>query len=172
MCPDDGCSYGSDPFDLDRDFVAWLEEAWWSTRISDAVGCAGDDEVTGIQSHRLTQVGQDVADAEDHVRGVSVLHDLAVDAGDDAQAVPRITHFIRGDDLAHRTALVGILADGPLSGAVLGLARSEIVERGVTEHGLQSFRGRHVFQSLADDCNEFALPIQAQLAGWDRRRRA
>src|SRR6266849_2587634 len=102
----------------------------------------------------------------------AVMHDLAVDAGDDAQAVPRITNFIRGDDLAHRTALVGILADGPLSGAVLGLAGSEVVERGVTEDSLESFHRRDVFQSLADDCYEFALPIQALLAGRDRRRRA
>ena len=55
---------------------------------------------------------------------------------------------------------------------MLGLAGSEVVERGVTEDSLESFHRRDVFQSLADDRNEFALPIQALLAGRDRRRRA
>ena len=94
---------------------------------------SGDDQVARVQGHDLGDVFNEVADREDQVGGVVILHDLLVDAGDEVQAIGRIAHLIGGDEGAHRPGTLAVLAEGPLRGGALKGAGGEIVEGAIAE---------------------------------------
>src|SRR5580704_9030122 len=98
-------------------FVAWLEEDWWFSAHAYAWGCAGGDDVAGVQAHEAAQVANDVGDREDHGFGVATLILVVVYFQPHIQVL-WVGDFVSGDQpRADGAEGVGTFAFGPLAGA-------------------------------------------------------
>jgi hypothetical protein len=78
---DDRVGDGADAVDLDLHHVPGAEEPGRGALEPDAVRRPGGDHVAGVERHDLADIGEELADGEDHVRGVAILHQLPVDPG-------------------------------------------------------------------------------------------
>ena len=109
----------AEAFDAEADGLACAEEGWWFHAHADAGGCAGGDDVAGVEREELAEVADERADAEDHRGGGAVLVALAVDFEPEFQVL-RVGNFVAryqpGADWAERVAT---LSFGPLAAAVL-----------------------------------------------------
>src|SRR5579859_852002 len=57
---DDRGGESADALDVDGDRVAGAQELRWLPGGPDALGCAGDDEVAGLERHHARGVGRDL----------------------------------------------------------------------------------------------------------------
>src|SRR5690606_14682149 len=78
---DDGVAQHSDAFGLDRDGVARLQPDRWIEPGTGAGRRAGNDDVAGDKGSEGRDIGEELAEAEDHPPGAILLPDLAVDTG-------------------------------------------------------------------------------------------
>jgi hypothetical protein len=125
-----------------------------------------------VKGHDLAEVGEDLADREDHVRGARVLHDLPVDPRLQVQPAAGIADLVVRDDRRERAAGIGVLAQGPEPGVHLVLAGRQVVEGGVAEDAGQRRVRVDPRQRAAHHSGQFDLPVQPRLAVRYGNRRA
>src|SRR5688572_609351 len=65
--------------DSDFDDIAVEHETWGRASRADSATCAGENHRASDQSHSADQFGNQICHGEDHLRGVGILHDLAVE---------------------------------------------------------------------------------------------
>src|SRR6478735_1098358 len=112
---DDRVGQRADLFDLDADTVAGLEPDGRVAREAHAVGRAGEDDRAGEQGFAGAEILDDGRHIEDHVVGVPVLHDGAVEDRLDAKLV-RVGDLIPGHQhRPERAERVEALALAPLA---------------------------------------------------------
>ena len=98
---DDRVRERADALDLDRDLVARLQQPLRIAEDTDSRGSAGEDQVAGLEGHRLRRVTDDLVDAEDEVRRRRVLEHLAAHDRADAEVV-RVRDLRRRHELPGR----------------------------------------------------------------------
>src|SRR6516162_10390608 len=108
----------------------------------------------------MADIADDLVDPEDEVRGVAVLHPLAVDLGPQPE-LAWIRHFVGGHDAgADRAEGVGALALGPLPAALdLKFALGDVVHDTVAGDVFARVVGRNIARETADDDAELDLPV-------------
>ena len=154
-----GVAQVSNTLDAHHHIVAGLQVARRLAREADAAGGSGRDHVAGLEREDAGEVSDQVRNGEDEVARVGVLQLFAVDGQPDVQVV-RVGDFIQGDDArAHGREGVEALADGPLGGGHLIIARADVVQDGVAEHVVAPVRRTDVAAALADDEGELGLVV-------------
>ena len=164
----DGRHEATDLVDLHLNGVAGVQEPWWLASEPDTIGGSGGDHIARPQGQAARRVSGDLGGREDHIRGASVLHHLTVDPGDDAQP-SGFGNLVSGDQPRPDGAgEVGVLAQRPLVAGPLEVTRGQIVEAQVAQDGCLRLLDGRVAQAGAEDESQFALPVQALLAGRNR----
>ena len=140
--------------DRDLDLVTHLHRA-------DALGGAGEDDVAGQQGHHAGDLLDQGGDVEDHVAGVAVLLEVAVEVGLHADAVDEVLRVEVGlDPRAERAEGVEALGPGELHVGALQVARGHVVGDGVAEDHVGRLRGRDLAADPADHHGQLALEVQ------------
>src|SRR5580765_4716195 len=139
------------PFDLDFNDVAGLEEDGRLAREADTGRRTGRNDVTGLESDCLRKERHQGVDAEDELIRVRVLQGLPVHAAADSQCVGIAGRLARQDEGAHWRERVARLAALPLAIGKLQVARTDVVQVHVAEHVIERAFHRHVLGAPADD---------------------
>ena len=137
----------ADALDLDRDFIAILEQHRRSAGEADAVRGAGEDHRAGDKLGAAAEELDQRRHVENHVFGVPVLHHLAVEDGLDAERV-RVGNLVaRHQHRAKRTECVERFTAAPLAAAaaLLPVARTDVVGAGIAKHIVKRVGLRDIF---------------------------
>lgn len=123
---------------------------------------SSEDDVSRQQSSALAQEGDSLLDAEDHVRGVTLLNRLAVQPSRDLQGLGVLDHVSRDDSRAVGAPAVESLAQRPLATPTLDLpvAVRDVVADGVPEDVIKGLGLWDIRTRLANDDDQFALVVQ------------
>ena len=161
-------------FDLDGHAVAGLQENRWGAGEADAVGCSGEDDGAGVEDGACGQKLDKGWDIENHVVGVPVLHDLAVEDGADGKVVG-VRDLVGGDKNRAQWAEGGKgFATAPLAApaVTLPVASADIVGAGVAQHMIEGIFFADIVAGFSDHHGQFAFVVDGitiQLAWQDDR---
>src|SRR5262249_54445014 len=122
---------------------------------------AGNNDVAGLQDHKLRTVPHEVGDAEDHCLGVALLARLAVH-GEPQVEILRIADFVPGDEPGAEGAEgFAALALGPLAGALdLEFAFRHVIGEAVAGHRVHGGALGEITGAAADHHAEFYLVVK------------
>ena len=156
----------------DDDLVAGLQPDARLAGAADAGRRPGGDDVAGLERHQRREVGEQLGDREDEVRGRRLLHPLAVEVERDPDRVGG-PGLVGGDDRrAAGRAAVEHLARHPLRRRELEVARREVVEQRVAGDVGDRVRLGDVLRAGADDERDLGLVVDLAARGRQLDRRA
>src|SRR5271165_4224238 len=145
---------------VELDDVAALEELGRLHAEAHALRRAGDDHVSRQQRHELAEMRKDLGDGEDHVAGVALLPDGAVD-GERERDRLRVGDLVgRHQPRPERTERVEALALHPLAAALgLPLALRDIVGEAIAGDLLERVALSDALRLGPDNDPELDLPV-------------
>ena len=122
---------------------------------------AHDDQIAGLQGHAFREQHNGFCHTPDHVAGVGVLHDLAIQTGLNPQVGGAFGQLVLGDQHRAETAgAIEVFANRPLRCFALVVAHRNVVEAAVAKHGIQGvFHGR-VLGCFANDHGQLGFVVQ------------
>lgn len=149
----------------DPDIIARLQKHGRGLADADAMRRARHDDGAGLERRALGQVGDDLGDAEDHVVGAALLHDLAVQHGPEldgggVRQAPR-----RHETRPQRREAVEALAEAPLGAVELVLARCHVVGASVAQDVVEGAVDGHVARRLAQNHSHLSLVVGLAVSG-------
>src|SRR5581483_9511684 len=149
----------ADALDARFDDVARPQKFLWRAAGAHTGWRARRDDVTGLERHAGTDVGDQVRNLEQHVAGVGFLLHDAVDGEPQVERV-WVLDLIGGDDARSEGGIAVLpLRIDPLPGAA-AVARADVDEDAVAEDVLEGVALADPAAGGADDHGELHLPIQ------------
>lgn len=149
----------------DPDIIARLQKHGRVLADADAVGRARHDHGAGLERRALGQVGDDLCDAEDHVVGAALLHDLAVQHGPELDDGGVRQAPGRHEARPQRREAVEALAEAPLGAAELVLARCHVVGADISKDVFECAVDGHVARRLAQNHSHLGLVVSLAVSG-------
>jgi hypothetical protein len=147
--------------DLNLNHISVLEPVVGVSASSNTKGSAGEDQVSGHEGGALGVEGNNISNLVDHISGVSVLDNLAVNLGGQLEVVGIASELGRHNGRAKRSPSVVHLSERELSSSSLSLPGSlgQIVTARVSENVVESLLLVDVSASLTNDNNKLTLVV-------------
>lgn len=86
----------SKSLDLDFNDIAGVQQPRRRSRVADTGWRTGCEEIASMDREALGNVGQSLTNSVDHLRGVSLLHDLTIHACFDLKSVTEVADLRDG----------------------------------------------------------------------------
>src|SRR5882757_4134579 len=151
----------ADRSDFDLADVAGLHEHGRLARGTDSARRPHDQNVPGIERHAFGDQADRLRNAKDHIFGVSILHDLSVQARLNLQSACAGRHLFGRDEFRTKPArTVEILAYRPLGRLPLIIPDGAVIEYGVPRNMRQRVCARDVPTFLSDESDELRLVVK------------
>src|SRR4029453_1763271 len=150
----------ADSFDVPFDLVPRFQKHRRHAGETDARGSARADHIARLQGDAGGKIFDDRSNIEDHVAGIAVLHDLAVDAADQADLLRIGEGALVNDPRPHRAEGIERLSFEPLTMLALQLASGHIQADGVAEYIVVGFVFGNITAFFADDPRQLDFPVE------------
>src|SRR6266852_4426395 len=159
----DGILERAEPRDLELADIAGAERDLGLAREADAGRGARGDEIARRQRHDIGQVLDDVAEVEDEILGIAVLHERPVDPGLELEHMGVRDLCPVRDVRAYGGQRIAHLAGAPLARVELEITGARVVDDGVAENIVEGLVLWDEARGLADDHAQLDLPVEGLL---------